>query len=35
MFLLIAVPGDELVLCPHCSTRFDPDEEELLDPEDD
>ncbi|MGH2426877.1 MAG: hypothetical protein ACRD1T_15470 [Acidimicrobiia bacterium] len=26
---------EERVICPRCGTRFEPDEEEIVDPEDD
>jgi hypothetical protein len=35
VFLRVAVADERGVTCPRCQTRFQPDEEELLDPEDD
>ncbi len=32
---IIPVEEDEKVICPRCGTAFEPDEEEILDPEDD
>jgi uncharacterized Zn finger protein (UPF0148 family) len=35
IFLLVWPPDGEEVTCPRCQGRFVPDEEELVDPEDD
>lgn len=32
---LTPVDEDEAIVCPRCGTTFEPDEEEILDPEDD
>ncbi|MCL6552030.1 MAG: hypothetical protein K6W08_02740 [Firmicutes bacterium] len=34
MFLLVVPDEDDLVTCPRCQARFEPDDVELLDPED-
>ncbi|MDR7481000.1 MAG: hypothetical protein QN183_12495 [Armatimonadota bacterium] len=34
VFLLLVLGEDELVTCPRCRERVLPDEEELVDPED-
>ncbi|MDR7543937.1 MAG: hypothetical protein QN120_06795 [Armatimonadota bacterium] len=35
IFLLVSASDDDEVVCPRCKGRFVPDEEELVDPEDD
>ena len=35
VFLQLTPPEDGDVICPRCGTRFQPAEEEIVDPEDD
>ena len=34
-FMQLTPPGEEEVICPWCGTVFQPEEEEIYDPEDD
>jgi uncharacterized Zn finger protein (UPF0148 family) len=35
VFMELTPAGEDGVVCPRCGTRFQPDEEEIVDPEDD
>lgn len=35
VFMQLTPAEDEEVICPRCGTKFVPDEEEIVDPEDD